>query len=230
MDKYKQALLVYYKKARDFLLKKSENSKIKYKNLTVCSIGLLIFILICLMLVPSRHDSNTMMLHPDDISSANEEVSFADNNAVAVTPSVDEETSLQIKKTPAPVPYDSENSQERADNYSDEPSLNNEYAQSNPDEIYKETEQNKTAENQIVTNTNEESFLYCGKYQLQKNASEHKAKLAFSAGLISSVVKKNGNYTLKLGPFKSREAAISTFEKMDKLDLVDECQLEQNKD
>lgn len=99
MDNLKQALLAYYNKALAFLLKRNENSKIKYKNLTVCGIGLLVFILICLMLVPSKQNNNTMMLHPDDVSSANEEVSFEDNNAVAVSPTIDE-TSLQIHDKP----------------------------------------------------------------------------------------------------------------------------------
>ena len=223
MDKYKQALLVYFNKTKEFLLKKNENSKIKYKNLTVCGIGLLVFILICLMLVPSKQNNNTMMLHPNDVSSSNEEVSFADNNAVAVTPSTDDETSLQIQNK-----TESENkaqTEELTEEYSapdtqadeaniEEPTQNEDSAQANQ------------AENSDQTVQSKGTYLYCGKYKSQKDASEHKATLAFSAGLISSAVEKNGNFTLKIGPFKSRDEAVSAFEKMDKLSLVDECQLE----
>ena len=217
MDKYKQALLVYFNKTKEFLLKKNENSKIKYKNLTVCGIGLLVFILICLMLVPSKQNDNTMMLHPNDVSSSNEEVSFADNNAVAVTPSADEENSLQIQNKPQSEEMTeeystSDNPADEANN--EEPSQNDNSAQANQEENSEQTVQSKG------------TYLYCGKYDSQKEASEHKATLAFSAGLISSAVKKNGNFTLKIGPFKSRDEAISAFEKMDKLSLVDECQLE----
>ena len=217
MDKYKQALLVYFNKTKEFLLKKNENSKIKYKNLTVCGIGLLFFILICLMLVPSKQNDNTMMLHPNDVSSSNEEVSFADNNAVAVTPSADEEKSLQIQNKPQSEEMTeeystSDNPADEANN--EEPSQNDNSAQANQEENSEQTVQSKG------------TYLYCGKYDSQKEASEHKATLAFSAGLISSAVKKNGSFTLKIGPFKSRDEAISAFEKMDKLSLVDECQLE----
>ncbi|SFS70634.1 hypothetical protein SAMN02910357_01415 [Succinivibrio dextrinosolvens] len=217
MDKYKQALLDYYNKAKDFLLKKNENSKIKYKNLTVCSVGLLVFILICLMLVPSKQNNNTMMLHPNDNASANEEVSFADNNAVAVTPTADDETSLQIQNKPQA-----------------EDSIHTE-SQTVPD-VNLAIQENESADNELSeTEVNSEitqnqsnhgTFLFCGKYSSTKEASEHKANLAFSAGMISSVVEKSGTYTLKLGPFNSRDDAVKAFEKMDKLSLVDECQLE----
>jgi cell division protein FtsN len=217
VDNFKQALLAYYNKAKDFLLQKDENSKIKYKNLTVCSIGLLVFILICLMLVPSKQNNNTMMLHPDDVSSANEEVSFADNNAVAVTPTADDETSLQIQNKPQTEASNPTESQKVTDNtpdlQEDEPT---------------ENELSNTEENNEINQSqdNHGTFLYCGKYTSTKEASEHKANLAFSAGLISSVVEKSGTYTLKLGPFNSRDNAVKAFEKMDKLSLVDECQLE----
>lgn len=216
MDNFKQALLAYYNKALDFLLKKNENSKIKYKNLTVCSIGLLVFILICLMLVPSKQNNNTMMLHPEDISSANEEVSFADNNAVAVSPTVDE-TSLQLQnkqQTEATAPKEELQRTEPATDLPEYEATDNELSK---------TEENiEITKNQDIHGT----FLYCGKFSSQKEASEHKANLAFSAGMISSVVEKSGTYTLKLGPFDSRDNAVKAFEKMDKLSLVDECQLE----
>ena len=216
MDNLKQALLAYYNKALAFLLKKNENSKIKYKNLTVCGIGLLVFILICLMLVPSKQNNNTMMLHPDDVSSANEEVSFEDNNAVAVSPTIDE-TSLQIHDKPQTEASVPENNQKLT-----EPEADIQEYEATENEISKTEENNEVKKNQ----TNHGTFLYCGKFSSQKEASEHKANLAFSAGLISSVVEKSGTYTLKLGPFDSRDNAVKTFEKMDQLSLVDECQLE----
>lgn len=217
MDKYKQALLDYYNKARDFLLKKNENSKIKYKNLTVCSIGLLVFILICLMLVPSKQNNNTMMLHPEDNSSTNEEVSFADNNAVAVTPTADDETSLQLQNKPqaeASIQTESHPVPDKFQDIQENEAADNELSET---EVNSEITQNQS---------NHGTFLYCGKYASTKEASEHKANLAFSAGMISSVVEKSGTYTLKLGPFNSRDEAVKAFEKMDKLSLVDECQLE----
>jgi len=232
VDNFKQAFMAYLNKAKEFLLKKDENSKIKYKNLSVCAAGLLVFILICLMLVPSKKDTNTMVLHPDDVTTANEEVSFDDNKAVAVSPSMDDEA-LQIQNK----------SQEEIDN-SPENIAENEPPMGVPENTPDNVLENETTDETATENLADESsdateqiktpaasasgahFLYCGKYKDKNKASEYKANLALQAGFISTVVNKNNIYTLKLGPFNSRDEAVSAFNKMDSLSLVDECQLE----
>ncbi len=231
MDKIKQALLVYINQTKNFLLKKDENSKVKYKNLTVCLVGLAVFLVICIMLVPSKHNNNTMMLHPDDMSSSNEEVSFDDNNAVAVSPTIDD-SALQIPNNPQQTDYTQKDeltdSSEYEENIPGEEDLDNAAKVQPQDDITPVQNLNNTKDESVNTQStiNQNHFLYCGKFSSKEKASEQKATLAFSAGFISSVEKKNGVFTLKLGPFENRDAAVKAFEKMDKLSLVDECQLE----
>ncbi len=242
MDNFKQAFLVNLNKAKEFLLKKDENSKIKYKNLTVCGAGFLVFILICIMLVPSKPNNNTMLLHPDDVTTENEEVSFDDNKAVAVSPTIDDEA-LQIQnKTQEELenslePTEATNENEPAadtlseQNPQDAPvkentadvESNTDDMSSNLDSVNSEIQAEAQTQGTTASTTH---FLYCGKYQDKTKASESKANLALQAGFISTVVKKNSIYTLKLGPFNSRDEAVSAFNKMDSLSLVDECQLE----
>ncbi len=69
------------------------------------------------------------------------------------------------------------------------------------------------------------AVLYCGTFSSQSKAEEQKALMAFQ-GLQSTVVKHNGNFTLKLGPYKSRDAARQAFSKVDATGLVSECSLE----
>ena len=69
------------------------------------------------------------------------------------------------------------------------------------------------------------AVLYCGGFSSQSKAEEQKALMAFQ-GLQSTVVKHNGSFTLKLGPYKSRDAARQAFSKVDATGLVSECSLE----
>ncbi len=80
-----------------------------------------------------------------------------------------------------------------------------------------------TPKPQVTTST--KAALYCGSFSSQSKAEEQKALMAFQ-GLQSTVVKHNGSYTLKLGPYKSRDVARQAFSKVDATGLVSECSLE----
>lgn len=73
--------------------------------------------------------------------------------------------------------------------------------------------------------TSAKAVLYCGSFSSQNKAEEQKALMAFQ-GLQSNVVKHNGSFTLKLGPYKSRDVARQAFSKVDATGLVSECSLE----
>ena len=67
--------------------------------------------------------------------------------------------------------------------------------------------------------------LYCGNYPSSAKAEEQKAIMAFQ-GLASTVVRRNGAYSLKLGPYKNRDRAKTAFKDLDAKGLVTECSLE----
>ena len=69
--------------------------------------------------------------------------------------------------------------------------------------------------------------MYCGKFQSRNNAEEKKANIAISTGLSSKIISKDSLYSVLLGPFNTREDAVSTFDKLDSLKLIDECELEE---
>ncbi len=76
-----------------------------------------------------------------------------------------------------------------------------------------------------ATTTSSKAMLYCGSFSSQSKAEEQKALMAFQ-GIQSTVVKHNGSFMLKLGPYKSRDAARQAFSKVDATGLVSECSLE----
>ncbi len=226
MKNIKQCFNDFYLKSREFLLKKEENSKLKYKNLTICAAVMLAIILAICALIPSR-SSNTMMLHPNDATQSSDEVLFEDNQAVAVNPHADTEP-LDIpgvqNQQPVtdeiddpisdiePIPADNKNRKE-----------NNEISEVQPIEPADNVIANKPSTESIAGTT---YSLYCDDYSSQSKAEEKKAAIAFATGLISSVVKKDNTNKLLLGPFKTRDEAISIFKKLDEAGLVDECQLQ----
>lgn len=69
------------------------------------------------------------------------------------------------------------------------------------------------------------AVLFCGKFGTSQSAEERKAMLAFQ-GKSSTVVKRGSGYSLKIGPFKNREAARAEFAQLDAGGLVNECSLE----
>ncbi len=69
--------------------------------------------------------------------------------------------------------------------------------------------------------------MYCGKFSSSNAAEEKKANIAISTGLSSKIISKNSFYSVLLGPFSTREEAVNTFNKLDSLKLIDECELEE---
>ncbi|MGN0902922.1 MAG: SPOR domain-containing protein, partial [Succinivibrio sp.] len=83
-------------------------------------------------------------------------------------------------------------------------------------------------EKQKVSASDSGSYdLYCNSYKTIDDASEKKARIAFEAGLRSDVVRNNGTYRLHLGPYKTRQEAIDSFNLLDGANLITgECSLE----
>ena len=80
---------------------------------------------------------------------------------------------------------------------------------------------------QSSTQGSTKAVLYCGNFSSSAKAEEQKALMAFQ-GLSSQVVKHGSSYMLKLGPYKSRDAAKKVFSRLDADGLVSECSLESN--
>ncbi|MGN0916510.1 MAG: SPOR domain-containing protein [Succinivibrio sp.] len=228
MDKFKLQLLNFKNNFFSFLLKKDENSKIKYKNLLSTLTGVVVIIIVCIVVVSSCHTSK-MQRHPDDNTSG--EISFEDNRALAVDP-VD---SYDLERQEALLHSDDANELKLPDNTAAEDSSN--YADNNTESVTaskKDTGTNKTGtdeitqEKQEVSSSDSSSYdLYCNSYRTIDDASEKKARIAFEAGLRSDVVRNNGTYRLHLGPYKTRQEAIDSFNLLDGANLITgECSLE----
>lgn len=70
-----------------------------------------------------------------------------------------------------------------------------------------------------------QSWLYCDSYAQESQAQEMKALIAFQ-GVSSQVVRtQDGAFQLKVGPFPSREAGRSEFNRLGEAGLVDRCAL-----
>ncbi|MBQ2382158.1 MAG: hypothetical protein II291_06285 [Succinivibrio sp.] len=207
-----------------FLMKKDENSSIKYKNLVI-AISVVVAILIAVIISFASCSSKTMIKHPADVNS--EEVSFEDNNAIAVDPTDENELAAQSKLLNQN--KENINSNELQPIVVDDQSQTNEGNHSNVNQTEQQVVEEKDIQVPNEVSSHEESnvvFLYCNKYKTPKEASQTKASIAFSLGMMSSIVNKGEYYQLKLGPFRNREEALNIFGQLDKQELVDECTLE----
>lgn len=90
----------------------------------------------------------------------------------------------------------------------------------------KKIETQSDTETSIPSNSSS-YVMYCGKFSSSKSAEETKANIAISTGLSSKIISKNSIYSVLLGPFNTRDEAVNTFNKLDSLKLIDECDLEE---
>lgn len=224
MKDIKQQLAKFIDSVVFFLMKKDENSSIKYKNLAI-AISIVVAVLIAVIILFASCSSKTMIKHPADVNS--EEVSFEDNNAIAVDPT--DENDLVAQSQLLSQNRENINSNELQPIVIEEQSQTNESNNSAASKAEQQIVKEDNIQLPSEVSSHEETntvFLYCNQYKTQKEASQTKASIAFSLGLMSSIVNKGGYYQLKLGPFGNREEALNIFEQLDNQELVDECTLE----
>ena len=207
MDKFKLACIEFFNNLKNYILKKDENSKIKYKNLAIV-IAVLLALIISLILALSSEDKEDNSLASNQNQTT--EIRFDDSQVNTTTQESADDSQLQIATPTAP----STNNTNETDLVT-APSAQEQVPESfNSDEIVDSPK------------TNSGIFLYCDKFKNFDKANSIKANVAMSLGLMSDVVKKEGLYQLQLGPFASRKEAINTFNKLDSLALVNQCTLE----
>lgn len=193
-------------KVKSFIEEKDDSGKRKNRT-SMLLIGVFsFFVLTVIILLCVKGSANSLEKHPQDITSVTEEVSFDDNQAVAVDENTIDSFELEIrdnsKDTVAPV-----------DDY-DLP----EVTTAQPEHEAQTPSTNEPSANAVFN-------LYCDSFTSTKAASEHKANIALSTGYISEVVSRNGAYRMHLGPYNTREEAVAVFNKLDSLSLVGECTL-----
>lgn len=221
----KQQLAKFIDSVVFFLMKKDENSSIKYKNLVI-AISVVAAIFIAAIISFANCSSKHMVKHPADNNA--EEVSFEDNNAIAVDPTDENDLLAQSKLLSQsnetvnsnelqPIILEDQSPQMNNDNHVTENQVEEQNAVEEDSQV--------VAKESFHKNSNA-IFLYCNQYKTQKEASQVKASIAFSLGIMSSIVNKGEFYQLKLGPFDNRELALNIFEQLDKHELVEECTLE----
>ncbi|MGN1282144.1 MAG: SPOR domain-containing protein [Succinivibrio sp.] len=214
-------------------LEKLKSRFLSGKSVIVCILVLLAVIIICYA-ATSGTNSQSMELNPQDSDSGSAEITFS-NSAVAIDSDVDQQNSvvdaLQNNEalTVMPTPSENESSEgAQPQTHSDSAMQYQERNVPVDADVQDSSAATYSSSDSSVSKTDAAKTvqLYCGKFNNLSDANAKKANIAFSTGLISNIVRRNNVYQLFLGKFKSREEAVSTFNRLDSSDLVDECELE----
>lgn len=234
-------------------IEKFRNKFLTGRNSIIVCVLILLAVLIICYAATTNGNRQSMELNPQDSDSGNAEITFS-NSAVAVDSDVEMQNSVvdSLQQNSALTVNPSiENTDSYATSDSESPAqteftrIQNQELNEEPQITPQASEEKVSAVNEsAVSQTDldtdnsvtEESFgdiaktdktvqLYCGKFKDQSEASTQKAKIAFSTGQLSTIVKRNHGYQLFLGTFNSRKEAVLAFNKLDSLDLVDECEL-----
>lgn len=110
---------------------------------------------------------------------------------------------------------------------STENKVNSDNEMTSQNEVPPDTQENSAQTDSLLGVGSNSYTLYCGKFSSEKSAEEKKASIAISTGLSSKIIPKNSFYSVLLGPFNTREEAVNTFNRLDSLKLIDECELEE---
>lgn len=184
------------------------NNKLKGKNLLSLVVAILAFIIVVSVIVIKCSSSNRAS------------VNNTDNSSIVLEDNVDANSGLNSAEDGKALSLSSENS---------ENNVANENATTDS-EVTPENEENIETQSDTKTSvpSNSTSYvMYCGKFSSGKSAEETKANIAISTGLSSKIVSKDSIYSVLLGPFNTRDEAVNTFNKLDSLKLIDECDLEE---
>lgn len=226
MNNLKLAISDLINSFKAYILKKDENSAIKYKNLIVVTVAILALV-IALCFAFSSSSNEKLVLHPNDNNSS-DTISFEDNNAVATDP-LDIEANVNAQNDLINQNSDAQDLQIQPNAQPAAKESSSQTPKEQETEISVANIQDTNSKDEVAPQENTEQgniSLYCDKFSSKKFAEEAKANIAMSSGLISNVVQQDKVYKLLLGPFKTREEAIETFNKLDKLQLINQCTLE----
>ena len=226
MNNLKLAMSDLINSFKAYILKKDENSAIKYKNLVVVTVAILALV-IALCFAFSSNSNEKLVLHPNDNNSS-DTISFEDNNAVATDP-LDIEANVNAQNDLINQNNGTQDQQIQPNEKLATVEPSNQTTNEQDTEISVANMQDTNSKDEVAPQENTEQgniSLYCDKFSSKKFAEEAKANIAMSSGLISNVVQQDKVYKLLLGPFKTREDAIETFNKLDKLQLINQCTLE----
>lgn len=183
-------------------------NKLKGKNLLSLVVAILAFIIVVSVIVIKCSSSNRAS------------VNNTENSSIVLEDNVDASSDLNSAEDSKALSISSLNS---------ENSVSNENATTD-NEVPPENEENIETQSDTKTSvpSNSSSYvMYCGKFSSSKNAEEIKANIAISTGLSSKIISKDSIYSVLLGPFNTRDEAVNTFNKLDSLKLIDECDLEE---
>lgn len=172
-------------------------NKLKGKNLLSLVVAILAFIIVVSVIVTKCSSSNGVSINNTD------------NSSIVLEDNVDSNSDLNSTEDSKALSISSENS-ENSVSYENE----------------KKIESQSDTETSIPSNSSS-YVMYCGKFSSSKSAEETKANIAISTGLSSKIISKNSIYSVLLGPFNTRDEAVNTFNKLDSLKLIDECDLEE---
>lgn len=222
---------------KEILLKRDEKFLFKYKNLTIVSVAMLIVLFAIVLLLPSNKaapkeqdvstttENNLISIENEkDGSIATDKTSDTTVQQVVVDPiNSDKTPEFKVPNLTTNNVTPASDSNSNLQNSTEENSINVNSAQSNEveksDNVADENLNTQKPETKVIT-------MYCDSFSTENDAMQKKATIAFSTGLLSEVVNKNGTYQLKLGPFNTRNKAIEAFKKLDSQELVGECTLE----
>ena len=183
-------------------------NKLKGKNLLSLVVAILAFIIVVSVIVTKCSSSNGVSINNTD------------NSSIVLEDNVDSNSDLNSTEDSKALSISSENS-ENSVSY-ENATTDNEV----PTEYEKKIETQSDTETSIPSNSSS-YVMYCGKFSSSKSAEETKANIAISTGLSSKIISKNSIYSVLLGPFNTRDEAVNTFNKLDSLKLIDECDLEE---
>mgnify|MGYP002515537728 CR=1 FL=1 len=190
-------------------------NKLKGKKLLTLIIAVLAFVIVVSVIAVKCSSSNEASQKETDNSSI-----VLDDNANA-----DENSNLNSTDDSQALSINPDKTQpDKSQNESSDDNVTSD------NEVPFESDNNSQTQTESQTGvaSNASSYvMYCGKFSSSNAAEEKKANIAISTGLSSKIISKNSFYSVLLGPFSTREEAVNTFNKLDSLKLIDECELEE---
>lgn len=180
-------------------------NKLKGKNLLSLVVAILAFIIVVSVIVIKCSSSNRAS------------VNNTENSSIVLEDNVDASSDLNSAEDSKALSISSLNS---------ENNVSNENATTDS-EVPPENEETQSDTKTSVPSNSSSYVMYCGKFSSSKSAEEIKANIAISTGLSSKIISKDSIYSVLIGPFNTRDEAVNTFNKLDSLKLIDECDLEE---
>ncbi|MBQ8024573.1 MAG: SPOR domain-containing protein [Succinivibrio sp.] len=195
-------------------------NKLKGKNLLTLIIAVLAFVIVVSVIAVKCSSSNEASQKETDNSS----IVLDDNTNTDENSNLNNTEDSQALSINSDKPQTDKPQTDKAQNESSDDSV----APDNEVPFESDNNSQTQTESQTGVTSNAGSYvMYCGKFSSSNAAEEKKANIAISTGLSSKIISKGSFYSVLLGPFNTREEAVKTFNKLDSLKLIDECDLEE---